>query len=59
MNRILSLQAKFQGIPFGKQVFSYLIDRQALYFLSIRPQIVTFRHNFMEEKLKPKLNTVT
>ncbi len=54
MNRILSLQAKFQGIPFGKQVFSYLIARQAPYFLSIRPQIVTLRHNFMEAKLKKR-----
>jgi acyl-coenzyme A thioesterase PaaI-like protein len=38
MNRVLSLWQRFKDKPFGKQLFSFLVCRQAPYFKTIKPR---------------------
>lgn len=52
MNRILKLQSKLQNIPFGQKMFSYIVSRNAPYFLTIKPHIITLKENYMEVGMK-------
>lgn len=64
MNRILRMQESFSKIPFGKNLFSHFVARQAPYFLSISPRIQELKHNYMKtsirktKKLENHLGTV-
>ncbi len=49
MNKLLALQEKFQKLPFGQALFSYVVARQAPYFSTIKPKIL---------KLEPHLCTI-
>ena len=54
MNRLLALQKKVQNLPFGQSIFSYLVARNAPYFLSIKPKIVDLKPHFCEVKMKKR-----
>lgn len=54
MNRLLRLQAKFENKPFGKKIFSYLVARSAPYFLTIKPNILELRENYMRVSMRKR-----
>ncbi len=54
MNRILKLQEKLKGVPFGMRVFSGILARFAPYFTTIRPQVLELRPNFMKTSMKKR-----
>ena len=43
-----------QKFPFGQQIFSYAIARNAPYFLTIKPRIEELRHNFIKVSMKKR-----
>ena len=48
MNRLLSMQERLQKFPFGQSLFSYLVARNAPYFLTIRPKILELKPYFCQ-----------
>lgn len=54
MNRLLKLQAKLENKPFGKKLFSYFVARAAPYFLTIKPQVIELRENYMKVSMKKR-----
>lgn len=48
MNRILKLQEKLKGVPFGMRIFSGILARFAPYFTTIKPQVLELRKNYMK-----------
>lgn len=54
MNRLLKLQSSLKNKPFGKELFSYFVARSAPYFLSIKPQIIELRENYMKVAMRKR-----
>lgn len=54
MNRILALQEKFQKFPFGQSIFSWVIARNAPYFLTIKPNILELRPDFCKISMRKR-----
>ena len=54
MNRVLKLQKQLISKPFGKKLFSYTLAKFAPYFLTIKPQVVTLRPNYMEASMRKR-----
>ena len=54
MNKVLKLQAQLKNKPFGNKLFSYALAKFAPYFLTIKPQVVTLRPNFMEASMRKR-----
>lgn len=54
MNRLLSLQATFQKIPFGQALFSYVIARNTPYFLTINPHILALKPHFCQIRMRKR-----
>jgi len=52
MNKILNIQSKLAGLPFGRKLFSYVIARAAPYALTISPYIAVLRPNYMKTTMK-------
>jgi len=54
MNRVLNLQAKLQGKPFGKIIFSKMLANMAPYFKTIRPRVEELRPNYMKASMRKR-----
>jgi len=54
MNRVLRLQEKLSGKPFGKAVFSRLMAGAAPYFKTIKPQVEELRPNYMRASMRKR-----
>lgn len=54
MNRVISLYNKAKKYPFGKRFFSYMVSRQAPYFLSVKPQVEELRPNFIKVNMRKR-----
>ncbi len=54
MNKVLKIQQKFAGKPFGKKLFSYVVARMAPYFLTIKPHVEELRHNYIRVSMKKR-----
>ncbi len=54
MNRLLKLQSKLENKPFGKKLFSYFVAKSAPYFLTIKPQIIELRENYMKVSMRKR-----
>ncbi len=54
MNRVLALQKKFQGKPFGNIIFSKILAGMAPYFKTIKPRVIELRHNYLKVGMKKR-----
>ncbi len=54
MNYLLKLQDRISAKPFGKRIFSRLVAGKAPYFLTIRPQIIELRHNYIKASMRKR-----
>ena len=54
MNRVLQLQEKLKGVPFGNRIFSGILARFAPYFTTIKPKVVELRPNYMKASMKKR-----
>ncbi len=54
MNRVLKLQEKFNGKPFGKVLFSKILAGMAPYFKTIKPQVEELRPNYMRASMRKR-----
>ena len=54
MHRLLSLQTKLQKLPFGQSLFSYIIARNAPYFLGISPYIIALKPHLSQVSMRKK-----
>ncbi len=54
MNKVLTLQKKFQKVPFGQKLFSRMVAGFAPYFKTIKPQIEELRPNFIKVSMKKR-----
>jgi len=54
MNKVLALHSKFQKWPFGKTLFSYLVARMAPYFLTIKPQVIDIKKNYIKVSMRKR-----
>jgi len=51
MNRVLKMQEKLRGKPFGKAIFSHLLAGMAPYFKTIKPKVEELRPNYMRASM--------
>ena len=54
MNRLLDLQERFSKFPFGQSLFSYVVARNAPYFQTISPYILSLKPYHCQIKMRKK-----
>ena len=54
MHRVLQIQKNLQKYPWGQSIFSYLVARNAPYFLTIRPKIEVLKPHFCQIKMRKR-----